>query len=47
MSCLDLDSIVAVEAALRGYDGAILVVSHDRDFLGAIEVDREVRLAGD
>ena len=44
---LDLDSIAAVEAALRGYDGAILVVSHDRDFLGAIEVDREVRLAGD
>lgn len=44
---LDLDSIAAVEAALRGYDGAILVVSHDRDFLDAIDVDREVRLGAD
>jgi ATPase subunit of ABC transporter with duplicated ATPase domains len=41
---LDLDSIAAVEAALRGYDGAILAVSHDRDFLDAIGVHRELRL---
>jgi ATPase subunit of ABC transporter with duplicated ATPase domains len=41
---LDLDSIGAVEAALRGYDGALLVVSHDRDFLAAIGVEREIRL---
>lgn len=41
---LDLDSLAAIEAALRGYDGAILVVSHDRDFLGAIGVEREVGL---
>ena len=41
---LDLDSIAAVEAALRGYDGAMLVVSHDRDFLDAIEIGREVGL---
>ena len=41
---LDLDSIAAVEAALSGYDGAILVVSHDRDFLAAIGVERELRL---
>ncbi|MFN3522265.1 MAG: ABC-F family ATP-binding cassette domain-containing protein [Phenylobacterium sp.] len=41
---LDLDSIAAVEAALRGYDGALLVVSHDPDFLQAAGVDREVRL---
>ena len=40
---LDLDSIAAVEAALLAYDGALLVVSHDRDFLAAIGVDREVR----
>ncbi|MBP6876984.1 MAG: ABC-F family ATP-binding cassette domain-containing protein [Phenylobacterium sp.] len=44
---LDLDSIAAVEAALRGYDGAMLVVSHDRDFLNAIAVGREVRLGRD
>ncbi len=41
---LDLDSIAAVEAALLAYDGALLVVSHDRDFLAAIGVDRELSL---
>jgi len=41
---LDLDSIGAVEAALRGYDGALLVVSHDRDFLDAIGIGREICL---
>lgn len=41
---LDLDSLAAIEAALRGYDGALLVVSHDRDFLAAVGVDREVVL---
>jgi len=42
---LDLDSIGAVEAALAAYDGALLVVSHDRDFLAAIGVEREIVLA--
>jgi len=41
---LDLDSIRAVESALAGYDGALLVVSHDRDFLDAIGVAREIAL---
>jgi ATPase subunit of ABC transporter with duplicated ATPase domains len=41
---LDLDSIAAVEAALAGYDGALLVVSHDSDFLAAVGIDREVAL---
>lgn len=41
---LDLDSIGAVEAALRGYDGALLLASHDPDFLAAVGVTREVRL---
>jgi ATPase subunit of ABC transporter with duplicated ATPase domains len=41
---LDLDSIEAIEAALRSYDGALLVVSHDRDFLEAIAVEREIPL---
>ena len=41
---LDLDSIEAVEAALSGYDGAVMVVSHDRDFLDAIGVEREICL---
>jgi ATPase subunit of ABC transporter with duplicated ATPase domains len=41
---LDLDSIAAVEAALSAYDGALLVVSHDRDFLAAIGAQRELSL---
>jgi len=41
---LDLDAIEAVEAALAAWDGALVVVSHDRDFLEAIRVDREIRL---
>jgi ATPase subunit of ABC transporter with duplicated ATPase domains len=39
---LDLDSIAAVEAALRGYDGALLVVSHDTDFLEVIGIERSL-----
>ena len=42
---LDLDSIEAVEAGLRAYDGALLVVSHDEAFLRAIGVTRRVDLA--
>ena len=34
----------AVEAGLRAYDGALLVVSHDRAFLEAIGITREVAL---
>jgi len=41
---LDLASIEAVEAALSGYDGALLVVSHDADFLEAIGVERTISL---
>ena len=41
---LDLDSIAAVEAALAAYDGALLVVSHDCDFLAAIGTQRELSL---
>jgi ATPase subunit of ABC transporter with duplicated ATPase domains len=41
---LDLDSVRAVEAALAGYDGALLVVSHDEDFLAAVGVERRITL---
>ncbi|MBF0664064.1 MAG: ABC-F family ATP-binding cassette domain-containing protein [Brevundimonas sp.] len=41
---LDLDSLAAVEAALVAYDGALVVVSHDPDFLGAIGVERSLEL---
>lgn len=41
---LDLDSIAAVESALAGYDGAVLVVSHDDDFLDAVGARRRLNL---
>jgi ATPase subunit of ABC transporter with duplicated ATPase domains len=41
---LDLEAIAAVEAGLSAYDGALLVVSHDRDFLAAIGIEREIVL---
>jgi ATPase subunit of ABC transporter with duplicated ATPase domains len=43
---LDIDSIEAVEAGLRAYDGALLVVSHDEAFLEAIRIDRRVEVHG-
>ncbi|WP_407185604.1 ABC-F family ATP-binding cassette domain-containing protein [Bradyrhizobium centrosematis] len=42
---LDLESIEAVEAGLRAYDGALLVVSHDEAFLQAIGITRRIELA--
>ncbi|MBR0820377.1 ABC-F family ATP-binding cassette domain-containing protein [Bradyrhizobium liaoningense] len=41
---LDIGSIEAVEAGLRAYDGALLVVSHDEAFLQAIDITRRVEL---
>jgi ATPase subunit of ABC transporter with duplicated ATPase domains len=41
---LDIDSIEAVEAGLRAYDGALLVVSHDEAFLDAIGITRRIDL---
>jgi ATPase subunit of ABC transporter with duplicated ATPase domains len=40
----DIDSIEAVEAGLRAYDGALLVVSHDETFLEAVGVTRRLEL---
>jgi len=42
---LDLDSIAAIEQALLGYDGALIVVSHDEDFLDAVGIERRVVLS--
>jgi ATPase subunit of ABC transporter with duplicated ATPase domains len=44
---LDIASIEAVEAGLRAYDGALLVVSHDETFLQAIGITRRLDLGGD
>jgi len=41
---LDIESMEAVEAGLRAYDGALLVVSHDEAFLEAIAVTRKFDL---
>ena len=41
---LDIDSIAAVEAGLRAYDGALLVVSHDEVFLENIGIKRRLEL---
>lgn len=37
---LDLDSVELLEQALRDYDGALMVVSHDPAFLKRIGIDR-------
>jgi len=42
---LDIHAIEQVEAGLRDYDGALLVVSHDTDFLEAIGIDRTIALS--
>jgi len=41
---LDLPAVELLEAALSGFDGALIVVSHDDAFLEAIGVSRAVRL---
>jgi ATPase subunit of ABC transporter with duplicated ATPase domains len=41
---LDIHAIEQVEAGLRAYDGALLVISHDADFLEQIGIDRTLTL---
>lgn len=41
---LDLDTLDVLETALREFDGALLVVSHDAAFLDAIGITRRVTL---
>lgn len=41
---LDVEAVEKIEAGLRAFDGAILVISHDRKFLENIGVTREVEL---
>ena len=41
---LDIEAIEAVEAGLRAYDGALLIVSHDEAFLAAVGATRRIAL---
>lgn len=41
---LDVEAVEMLESALATYDGALLIVSHDRRFLAAVGVEREIRL---
>ncbi|MBY5935591.1 ATP-binding cassette domain-containing protein [Tateyamaria omphalii] len=41
---LDIEAVETLEAALRAYDGAILVVSHDDTFLDRIGIERQLAL---
>jgi len=41
---LDIESTEIIEAGLRAYDGALLVVSHDRRFLDEIAISRRLEL---
>ena len=36
-----------LETGLRGYDGALVIVSHDEMFLRAIGVERTISLGAD
>ena len=42
---LDLDAIEELERALAGYDGTLVVVSHDRRLLAGLRLDRRLEVA--
>ena len=41
---LDLEAIEQLESALGGFDGTLLLVTHDRAFLEAVQVNRTIEL---
>jgi len=41
---LDLPAIEQLETALGAYDGTLLLVTHDRRLLEAVELDRTIAL---
>lgn len=41
---LDLDAVETLETALNTYDGALLVVSHDTNFLTRIGIERSIQM---
>jgi ATPase subunit of ABC transporter with duplicated ATPase domains len=43
---LDLASVAQLERSLNAYEGALVVVSHDESFLGALRLTRRLQLSG-
>lgn len=41
---LDLNSLTELTSALQNYKGALMVISHDQDFVRSLNIDRMVRL---
>jgi ATPase subunit of ABC transporter with duplicated ATPase domains len=41
---LDLPAIEQLETALNAYDGTLLLVTHDRQLLEAVSIDRTIEL---
>lgn len=41
---LDLENVEILTSAIRGYEGTLIAVSHDEDFLEAIGIDETIRL---
>lgn len=41
---LDIPTIEALEKALKTYNGSIIMVSHDRDFLANLAIEKEIKL---
>jgi len=41
---LDIRSIEAIENMLSGYQGAMIVISHDQQFLNNINVNRKITI---
>ena len=41
---LDIASIEELESALKGFDGALIAISHDDAFLQSIGIEREIVL---
>lgn len=42
---LDIRSMELLKAAINEYNGTLIVVSHDIDFLDAINITREVEIS--
>lgn len=43
---LDLDGVAGLETVLRDFDGTLVLVSHDEDFVDAVGIGRTIRLTG-